>query len=99
MSDKKITDSFLKMSFKESDKSEDENEDENGQEDIEAMKATIRAQQKKLSAAQNRARKAEKAETKPIVSLSKISSKMAGIRASREPNNCCAPLCPFQVFR
>ena len=48
------------MSFNENDS---DSEAENGQEDIEAMKANIKAQQKKLSAVQNRARKSK---TKPV---------------------------------
>ena len=55
--------SFNEKSDKSKDSSEDENEAENGQEDIEAMKAKIKARQRKLSAAQNRARKSK---TKPV---------------------------------
>ena len=57
------------MSFNEnSDESEDENQNwaENGQDDIEAMKDSIKTQQRKLSDAQKRARKAEKSKTKPV---------------------------------
>ena len=60
MSDNNITDGLIKMSFNENDS---DSEAENGQEDIEAMKANIKAQQKKLSAVQNRARKSK---TKPV---------------------------------
>ena len=69
------------MSFNEnSDESEDENQNgaENGQDDIEAMKASIKTQQRKLSDAQKRARKAEKSKTKPV-NHPKI----------RDPNICC----------
>ena len=96
MSDTNITEEFTKITFREkSDQSEDENMAENGQEDIEAMKAAIKEQQKRLSAAQKKAEKSKaKTKTKPIVSLlvnyPNVSSKMADIRAGREPNNCCA---------
>ena len=71
MSDKnnisEASEGILKMSFNE--KSDDE--DKNSEEDIEALKAATKKKQRKLSAALNQARKAEKAKTKtkPIVSL------------------------------
>jgi hypothetical protein len=69
MSDNNISENFTKMSFNEnSDESEDENQNGavNGHDDIEAMKASIKKQQQKLSDAQKRARKAVKSKTKPV---------------------------------
>jgi hypothetical protein len=52
---------LLRMSFKDP---EANNEVKNGLDDLEVIKATTKAQQKLLSAALNRARKAEKAKAK-----------------------------------
>ena len=100
MSDEKdniseASEGIIKMSIREKSDLEDENsdnEDENSQEDIEALKAATKANQRKLSRALNQARKAEKAKAKPIVSLLANYPKFLVKWQALGPNNCCAPL-------